>query len=319
MAGNHKINSGSFYDEYHGHTTHHLEKLHQGFNTEAAVGEKPQFIYLAGDSSFDNKHWFFDGFRSKRGQMSNPSFTAEAVNGYEDILSPPRAVQDIAYHFNNEAQQQLGPKKLVTINAAIEESTIGARNNGLLPQDEFIRDHITEDDILIVSLGGNDVALRPTVTTAVSVGMLSRLPDRMITSSYFSFGMGHMEWLFHDQLENILVQMVSKKKPKKIIVCMIYYLDEKPGGSWADRVLSVLGYDTNPSKVQLIIKTLFERIKHRGFNIEGTEVECFPLFEVLDGKDSSDYCQRVEPSVQGGKKIAKALLEKCLVPLEDKS
>jgi hypothetical protein len=34
----------------------------------------------------------------------------------------------------------------------------------------------------------------------------------------------------------------------------------------------------------------------------------FPLFSILDGKDSHDYVQRVEPSSQGGEKIAQALL-----------
>jgi hypothetical protein len=35
-----------------------------------------------------------------------------------------------------------------------------------------------------------------------------------------------------------------------------------------------------------------------------------PLFEALDGKNTDDYVQRVEPSVQGGRKMAKLLLRK---------
>lgn len=89
---------------------------------------------------------------------------------------------------------------------------------------------------------------------------------------------------------------------------MIYYLDQKPGGSWADDVLNNLGYDTNPGKLQLIIRTLFTQIVEKGFDIPGTIVQAFPLFKVLDGTDSGDYCQRVEPSVQGGRKMANALL-----------
>ena len=48
--------------------------------------------------------------------------------------------------------------------------------------------------------------------------------------------------------------------------------------------------------------------------IEGTEVVPFPLFRVLDGKTSSDYCQRVEPSPQGGRKMARALLNAVVAP-----
>jgi hypothetical protein len=32
--------------------------------------------------------------------------------------------------------------------------------------------------------------------------------------------------------------VVAKNRPKRILLCMIYYLDEQPGGSWADHVLS---------------------------------------------------------------------------------
>ena len=35
-----------------------------------------------------------------------------------------------------------------------------------------------------------------------------------------------------------------------------------------------------------------------------------PLFDCLDGKTTEDYAQRVEPSVQGGRKIAAGLLER---------
>jgi len=34
------------------------------------------------------------------------------------------------------------------------------------------------------------------------------------------------------------------------------------------------------------------------------------LFDVLDSKDVNDYCFRVEPSVAGGHKMAKAFVEK---------
>ena len=96
-----------------------------------------------------------------------------------------------------------------------------------------------------------------------------------------------------------------------IVVCMIYYLDETPGGSWADRVLSLLGYDRDPSKLQLLIRKIFEEATSK-IDIEGTTVVPFPMFTVLDGKNSKDYEQRVEPSVQGGKKLGEAFVEKIL-------
>ena len=55
-------------------------------------------------------------------------------------------VPDICYHLNNENKD----KEYVTLNCAIEESTLSDRSeNNLLDQDIFIRDHITKDDILV--------------------------------------------------------------------------------------------------------------------------------------------------------------------------
>jgi hypothetical protein len=61
-------------------------------------------------------------------------------------------------------------KDMAVLNCAIEESTIGSRARGvLLPQDKFIRDNISQDDMLVISLGGNDIALRPSVCTICNI------------------------------------------------------------------------------------------------------------------------------------------------------
>ena len=122
-------------------------------------------------------------------------------------------------------------------------------------------------------------------------------------------GLGYFEALFHGRIQALIRRVLAKKRPSKVLVCMIYYPDPKPGGSWADHTLKLLGYDSDPSKLQLIIRTLFQRIRKRGFTLpqQGhTQIEPFPLFDVLT--DHSDYCQRVEPSVTGGRKMAAAFL-----------
>ena len=91
---------------------------------------------------------------------------------------------------------------------------------------------------------------------------------------------------------------------------MLYYLDEQQGGSWADQTLQALGYDRDPSTLQLLVRTLFQAIESRGFDLPG--VEAFPLFEVLDGKNTADYAHRVEPSMQGAQKMAVGLLRAAL-------
>merc|ERR1712217_906891 len=49
---------------------------------------------------------------------------------------------------------------------------------GLLPADQFINDHITAGDYLIVSVGGNDIALRPSLCTMLNMFMLVRGSSR---------------------------------------------------------------------------------------------------------------------------------------------
>ena len=77
---------------YHGHTLPHLAQL----RSQLAANNKnsnTRFVYFCGDSSLDNKHWFFDGFETKASQMHKAAFTADAVNGFEDVLDPPRMVK----------------------------------------------------------------------------------------------------------------------------------------------------------------------------------------------------------------------------------
>ncbi len=89
---------------------------------------------------------------------------------------------------------------------------------------------------------------------------------------------------------------------------MIYYPDEKSGASWADSSLGCLCYNSCPSKLQAAISTIF-RLATARIRIPGTQVVGFPLFRVLNGKTHGDYLQRVEPSVAGGAKMAKALMD----------
>jgi hypothetical protein len=76
-------------------------------------------------------------------------------------------------------------------------------------------------------------------------------------------------------------------------------LDEAPTSSWAGLALECLGYNRTPEKLQTLIRRAFEEATSK-INITGCEVVPVPLFNVMDGKNSRDYVQRVEPSSQGG-------------------
>jgi len=64
-----------------------------------------------------------------------------------------------------------------------------------------------------------------------------------------------------------------------------------------------------------MIRTVFE-LATKKIRVPGVAVVAFPLFEVLDGKTSSDYHSRVEPSSAGGRKMARALVKCAMAPLQ---
>lgn len=296
------VHSGPFYGEYHGHTSEHLEIVH------GCVRGTRSVIWLLGDSTLDNKHWL--------------NQTEKACNGYERVLSPPRSRPDVAHHINKEIVARGLGERMVAINTAVEEATLGARRGGaLLEQDAFASAHLRPEDILVVSCGGNDIALRPTVTTGLSMVALLAMPTWFIrhagSSPIFHHlvpGLGHFIHLFGQEARKFVERVCAHSKPRCVVMCMLYFLDEVEGGSWADGTLSMLGYNKNPEKLQLIMKLVYERAIAQ-VRLAGTTVVPVPLYEALDGKDTNDYVARVEPSSQGGAKMAKLMMDTVLARL----
>lgn len=107
------IDNQAYYMEYHGHTNEDLFKVMKYFKNDK---NKKSFIYLAGDSSLDNKYWIL-GAREP------------AINGYENILSNKQMVPDVCFQLN----KLLINSEMVCINTAVEESTLSDRKNKLLP------------------------------------------------------------------------------------------------------------------------------------------------------------------------------------------
>ena len=320
--GDDKISFSKFYGEFHGHRVEDLEILLPRLRSAS-----DSLIWAAGDSSLDNKYWFHD--------------VQPAVGVYHDVLDPPRSVCDVTYWLNYLAAQQGGnssgsgtrSQRIATINTAVEATTLNGRTSmGLRPQDKFIRDNISEDDVLVVSIGGNDVAMAPTPCTIASMLCLLSLPLSFIENtvscgavpvndccagcgpSFLSCAcslppcVGYFRHLFGVRVESYIRQLTATTKPKKILVCMIYYPYEADVPSWANFALGALGYNRNPAKLQAMIRVMFKHATST-IHIPGTEVIPVPLYAILDGKLSEDYVARVEPSAIGGRKIAEYLLD----------
>lgn len=315
------IDTRAFYATYHGHRTEFLEKvLHELKRDHTGV------VYFAGDSSLDNKYWFEKWF--------------PAIGGYERILQPAQMKADVAYWLNREFTTRPGAQGLCCLNTAIEATSLNDRACCLQPQDKFIQDNITEEDYLVVSVGGNDIALTPLLFTALNLlAMVWCTPQACLddcacacppnshvdcgcagcglpgcltgTLCGWPPGLGYFVDLFKNRVQNYVSSLVSKRKPKKVVICMIYFPDEDGAGSWADGALGCMCYNSNPSKLQSAIRAVF-RLATSRISIPGTEVIPFPLYEVLNGSDTEDYLQRVEPSPEGGRKMAAAFADAIL-------
>mmetsp|Transcript_74138 Transcript_74138/g.241083 ORF Transcript_74138/g.241083 Transcript_74138/m.241083 type:complete len:243 (-) Transcript_74138:66-794(-) len=221
---------------------------------------------------------------------------------------------DVCYWLNYLLTQhsQVGGSSAFALNTSVEATTLGQRtpgwfSGGLLAQDEVIRDNITPNDYLIVSIGGNDIALAPTAATVASMLGMVYLSSAEAISEGAAWGSSHLLHLFGSQLQSYIERLVEKQKAKKVLVCMIYYPDVN-GEGWADTALSALKYNSEPARLQGAISAVFEHAVSK-IKIEGTEVVPVPLFRVLDGGCSEDYVARVEPSEQGGRKMAEAFLQ----------
>lgn len=272
----------AFHNTYHGHEIGYLKLL-----CDEGRRQNLPITWLAGDSSLDNKYWVKYRTRSIPHQLYPISEASIA-----------RTKRDVAYWMND------GDINRVTINAAIEESTLAERDKQLLPHDAFLRDNVEKNDDVIVSVGCNDIAYRPTWLTIAAVASLIFTPKWMLKRGH-GFGFGYLKRIFKAKTERFVQGLIGKTKPRRVLICMIYYPDENAAiRSWANKTLERCLYDIDPEKMQIIIKHIYETATQQ-IQIPNVKVVPVPLFEVLDGKCTSDYTERVEPSESGGFKMAK--------------
>ena len=271
----------AFYGTYRGHDIDYLKRL-----CDQARRETMPVTWLAGDSSLDNKHWVKYCSRPIPHQLYP---VAEATTA--------RTKGDVAYWMND------GDADRVTINAAIEGTTLADRDKHLLPQDNFVRQSIQECDSLIVSVGCNDIAHKPTWLTIAAVASLMLTPKWMLRRGY-GIGFPHLRRIFKTKVERFVQALVERNKPERVLICMIYFPDENAAiGSWANETLRRCLYDIDSEKLQMVIKHLYATATKQ-IRIPDVKVVPVSLFEILNGKCTSDYVARVEPSENGGFKMA---------------
>eukprot|EP00435_Cladocopium_sp_Y103_P014318 s968_g3.t1 len=307
------VPAGAFYSTYHGHDTRYLERLLDGLLL--VHGESTPVIFLAGDSSLDNKTWLFNQ-GAPADYWRPPSSHAPAVNGYQTLLDPPRMVCDVTYWMNQILQDMNA--NTIALNTAIEATTLASRVGGvqccvvpsccgLYEQEELIRDRIRSCDMLVISVGGNDIALAPSICTVLAMVLLMITPWPLLFC--FHPAVAYFIGLFRFQVQCYAERLTAVTRPRKVGICMIYNLDERNGESWANLALCALCYTCFPSMLQRRMRLVFELGTSR-IQVPGTEIVPISLADALDGRCTEDYHQRVEPSVIGGQKMARLILHR---------
>lgn len=170
---------------------------------------------------------------------------------------------DVCYWLNRISLER--NLQLKCINTSIEATTLSDRSpcgtcsaSSLLPQDQFISENITSDDYLIVSIGGNDVALKPLLCTIANIIPLICFTPSVCIKNGFTclpschvvncgcltcgllpdclpfglcgcpLGLGYFINLFKNHIESYILNVLKvarrkKQMPRKVLVCMIYY------------------------------------------------------------------------------------------------
>lgn len=154
-------------------------------------------------------------------------------------------------------------------------------------QERFARKNFKADDVLIVSLGSNDIAYsfhrdnEPNEVPATAkheherdalaqknrsgvADLFDEADDaefeRLVTSAAHPAMQRLIEY-YKDgvtaYLTDLLEGVDAANLPRKILVCMIYFPAEKHSHSWARNALDAMHYTKNPERLQLVIRTLF--------------------------------------------------------------
>merc|ERR1719198_485506 len=75
-------------------------------------------------------------------------------------------------------------------------------------------------------------------------------------------GLGYFVDLFGNAIKDYVLRVIGSTRPKKVVVCCIYFLDEQ-GHSWAVTALAALDYNRNPARLQEAIRAIYRLATRR--------------------------------------------------------
>jgi hypothetical protein len=150
----------------------------------------------------------------------------------------------------------------------------------------------------------------------LAIGSLNFLTPMFMARRGYGLGYGHLQGRFKDQIEAYLARLIGDTKVELVVPCTIYYPCEV-GSGWADKLLDTLGYTKSPAKLQCLIDVCYQYFTSE-IKVGEIPVSAVKLSDALDSKNAADYDNRVEPSVQGGKKMGQLFVQTLKQNLKEK-
>lgn len=276
------LSSKEYYATEKGHSAENVRKVHKGlldFGYE-------RFVFLVGSSTLDNKNY-----------VSN-SMSYYPVSGYEKVLTDS-CLPDICFYMNYFLK--VDGNRQSCINCAIEDSDITERLSELYGQDAFIRDNISEEDTLVISVGFDEFTSQ---RTQFNMRMLLRVSEQDFSDRSPCYL--HFKSIVCERLEMYIKEVTSKKIPKCVIICMGYYPCDATSKCNNPCCLKCIVYDKNPEGIKHLMKVIFEDAITK-IAIPKVRIKFLSLYDVIDNKDEKLYTNCIYPSQEGGVLIARAI------------
>lgn len=271
-----KLDNEKYYITYDGHLPEHIQYIRNKYLEKG----KNKFVYLTGESLFDNKRY-----------IKTKSDTI-----YKNIFEKEYVLNDI--------ENQLNVKLLydyVCLNCSYSDSSLTDRNKRIYENDNFVRDNISTDDMLLIGLNGSDFFERTNQDLVSKISYTLEHPVEENKSLLFI-----CEYI-HDNLKKYIDNLTKFQYPGKIIVFCYLYPSENEDKA-LDTIFNLNGYKKRPTRFKNMLNFIFKYLI-----LKFKDIKFIQLDKVISCKDNSLYSGKLRLNEKGGDILTNSIIKEIFV------
>lgn len=301
-------------------------------------------IFMAGDSTLYNRHWVAHNRHAQADvESSFHKPKAEPVDkGLAQFLKEEDQFQlkDMTYWVSYwlRSKTPTGSSPGV-INVSVEERALKDSVDDfpkpeIARQDQLVRENLRSNDTLLVSIGGNDILLKPDIWM-ISAAAWMWLVMKVGHVDRHTWGIRTFVGIFKDKVQDYIFSLLPEdnaKWPHKIMV-MFPYLPSydkvkqsghsdgghSQGSEWASPILEKIGYFDEAKRGQMV--QVMREVYRQSYALQREltqklakikpenppRVIMFAGYKWLDGSVPDAYEALVEPNILGGAILGHAI------------